>query len=1000
MINTALLFAIGITLSITAYAAPSAKEVFSKASPSIVVIAVFDENKRQIGSGSGVVIERGKVVTNWHVIERASTVTVKRKDVNYTAQVLSDRRDRDLALLSVQGLESPPVGVSSIRTVEVGQPVYAVGAPAGLELTLTNGLVSALREVDDGKLIQTSAPISPGSSGGGLFNEQGQLIGITTLKGSGKAMEGLGFAVPADWVVQLVNPEKKIKTNSLLSEWGWFFGLAVLIFVLFFGRRSVSFLMDHLFERKQPSTVDTHQQAQQHSHEAQGPSNDPLPASLLQYAKIARDEFSHGQLEPSIWKKAEAFSNGDPALAQQLYIRFRAASLEDIDTATEATQLHSSNPPIAASNSNSDIASNRERKRARAAAILVSAIVVALLLSTPLIVGIAFQSEVESLFASSTVTTKFVKSNVEAYNRSWLKAEFVTSHRIDGAQKSVFVRHNVSHIPSFNQGLALVVKSEIDSSRNGTSDSDLAPLTRDHLPKATTTIHWGGKFASELSIKDLDPVRTGKSGTDIVSWRGIRFFLESSGRDSQTSLSLKAGGVSFENSEAKTKAGFSDLEISLDNSEVIFGDLTAGAKWRLGIGALLSSDPKLGTTKWGKTTISFSQTMAEDVFNGELSGSIADFSVKPPTPAIEYSGSNLIWKLNANRLSASALKNWNRYFLSENDPQFLPASAAIPQLLKHSPSLDISEAKISVNVNQASGDVALTAKFSIDAKGLNPETSTYDEYMQRALLSSTISASKALLIAALEASEKSDRSAHIAALEKKGEVYTQSEKISYLEQARNSAEAEVRKAVEQGFVIDRSDRVEAEINYADNKWTINGRSPDELDPKANEKNERESAITKTRQVSDSLRLESYPNQVKRVMQWRDAGLVGISRFEPPLDFQEVSLAKATLQRTGISLQPTTVIDALRDREVWWVGQGVFHFFLPNVTGHTVKGAIYELDFGGDCRARRVGPFVYRLFEFDPPIPPAGTQIVSVPPTSLMNSAPKGKMICGTLVGVW
>jgi S1-C subfamily serine protease len=89
--------------------------------------------------------------------------------------------DRDLARLSVAGLVAQAVAMRSSATLEQGERVYALGAPRGFELTLSEGLISALREAPDARMVQTSAAISPGSSGGGLFDDRGRLIGITTL---------------------------------------------------------------------------------------------------------------------------------------------------------------------------------------------------------------------------------------------------------------------------------------------------------------------------------------------------------------------------------------------------------------------------------------------------------------------------------------------------------------------------------------------------------------------------------------------------------------------------------------------------------------------------------------------------------------------------------------------------------------------------------------------------------------------------------------------------
>ena len=93
------------------------------------------------------------------------------------------------------------MNIASVADVRTGQRVYAIGAPLGLELTISEGIVSSLREVENGKVIQTTAPVSPGSSGGGLFNAEGQLIGIVTFQT--RSGQNLNFAVPADWISEM-----------------------------------------------------------------------------------------------------------------------------------------------------------------------------------------------------------------------------------------------------------------------------------------------------------------------------------------------------------------------------------------------------------------------------------------------------------------------------------------------------------------------------------------------------------------------------------------------------------------------------------------------------------------------------------------------------------------------------------------------------------------------------------------------------------------------------
>lgn len=164
------------------------------------------------GAGSGVIISKdGKIVTNAHVIDGASKITVRTRDgKECTASLLGSDAKTDLAVLKVEagGLTPANYGVSS--TLVVGEPVLAIGNPLGeLGGTVTDGIISALgRQIEvDGQtmtLLQTNASINPGNSGGGLFDAEGKLIGIVNAKSSGSGIEGLGFAIPIDSAIPVI----------------------------------------------------------------------------------------------------------------------------------------------------------------------------------------------------------------------------------------------------------------------------------------------------------------------------------------------------------------------------------------------------------------------------------------------------------------------------------------------------------------------------------------------------------------------------------------------------------------------------------------------------------------------------------------------------------------------------------------------------------------------------------------------------------------------------
>ncbi len=188
---------------------PSAESVFQTVSPAVVFI-VASGARDGASLGSGVVISYNTVATNCHVIEGQRDISVRSQRRVYRASLRRADAERDLCILTVRGMTAHPVKVASARTLQPGQKVFAVGNPRGLELSISDGLVSALRA----PMIQTTAPISPGSSGGGLFDEGGRLVGITTL--TRKDSQNLNFAIPADWIADVFQGFA-IETGSLVT---------------------------------------------------------------------------------------------------------------------------------------------------------------------------------------------------------------------------------------------------------------------------------------------------------------------------------------------------------------------------------------------------------------------------------------------------------------------------------------------------------------------------------------------------------------------------------------------------------------------------------------------------------------------------------------------------------------------------------------------------------------------------------------------------------------
>lgn len=181
--------------------AKTATEVFEIAARSTVVVLTYDGKGEVKAFGSGVVLPGGIIATNCHVIKDAARLAVRYQKQEYPAAMRHTDWERDTCSLTAEGLKAPPVKIGSTKSLKVGTRVFAVGAPKGLELSLSEGIVSSLREIEGGQYIQTTAPISPGSSGGGLFDEDGKLLGLTTFYLADG--QNLNFAVPVEWIGEM-----------------------------------------------------------------------------------------------------------------------------------------------------------------------------------------------------------------------------------------------------------------------------------------------------------------------------------------------------------------------------------------------------------------------------------------------------------------------------------------------------------------------------------------------------------------------------------------------------------------------------------------------------------------------------------------------------------------------------------------------------------------------------------------------------------------------------
>ena len=214
----------GNSISATSGTGLSTAQVAEMVSPSVVVITTeqvvysqwswYGQSQVESGAGSGVIISSdGYILTCAHVVDGASSITVTIDDKDYTATLVGEDTTSDVAVIKIDATGLTPATVGDSDNLKVGQSVMAVGNPLGeLGGTVTGGMISALNRsvtiqgsssVNTMSLIQMDASVSPGNSGGGLFNMSGELVGIVNAKSSSSDAEGLGFAIPINDAIKV-----------------------------------------------------------------------------------------------------------------------------------------------------------------------------------------------------------------------------------------------------------------------------------------------------------------------------------------------------------------------------------------------------------------------------------------------------------------------------------------------------------------------------------------------------------------------------------------------------------------------------------------------------------------------------------------------------------------------------------------------------------------------------------------------------------------------------
>ena len=193
-------------------------QIAERATPSVVIVENFNEDGEKAGQGSGYVFSAdGVVITNYHVIRgaRSLMVRVPSQESVRVDSVLGYSIEHDIAAMQISA-SLPALKGEYLEPVKVGDRVVAIGAPLGLESTVSKGIVSALRNAGGTQIIQTTASISPGSSGGPLFDEYGKVIGLTTAQM--RDGQNLNFVIAIRHVSELLNQKRPLSLSEMLSE--------------------------------------------------------------------------------------------------------------------------------------------------------------------------------------------------------------------------------------------------------------------------------------------------------------------------------------------------------------------------------------------------------------------------------------------------------------------------------------------------------------------------------------------------------------------------------------------------------------------------------------------------------------------------------------------------------------------------------------------------------------------------------------------------------------
>lgn len=212
------LFFLACAISSSPSHAQNARDVAQNAFRSVVLLVTEDAKGQPLGYGSGFIVKDETVASNLHVVRGAAhgfAKLVGQKDKRDIEAVAGIDAHHDLVLLHVSGLRAPALALADGKDVAVGDEAFAIGNPKGLEGTFSSGIVSGIREIGEDKLLQMTAPISPGSSGGPVLDKTGKVIGVAVAFFKGG--QNLNFAIPVSNLRSLLDNATSLKPVPTLA---------------------------------------------------------------------------------------------------------------------------------------------------------------------------------------------------------------------------------------------------------------------------------------------------------------------------------------------------------------------------------------------------------------------------------------------------------------------------------------------------------------------------------------------------------------------------------------------------------------------------------------------------------------------------------------------------------------------------------------------------------------------------------------------------------------